>query len=363
MMMLLLLLPLFVLLSCAPGPPNAPSKDSKESLQVKASLRARQEALVNEQIHRLGLVSLAIQDPVRVPRYVPVSLVISNEINAYCDGEQIGVLQGMMRFLADDTELAAVIGHELSHCTRGHVDKRRARETERFSSVSPLWGTKQFDRDEEREADLDALRFLYYAGFDIQAAVTMWERKAAALPYTNQTGYFSTHPGSLARIAQTEKTVETLKAGIDPLTNQPLPPAPDPSAALPDWFDRSLVFSRSKLLRWIAEGQKSFLAAQRAAMDRERARLRSAEKLADRFASATIAAEAKEALKTVQDRLAERERLVERASLNAIRRNILRLTTEQIRQDPNGRLIALLDEMLATTETVSGDAVPSTFRP
>lgn len=358
--MLLLLLPLIALLSCTSAPPSGPSN---ESLQTEASLRSRHNRLVDEQIHRLALVSLAIQDPLRVPRYVPVSLVMSNEINAYCDGEQIGILQGMMRFLEDDNELAAVIGHELSHCTRGHVDKRRAREAERLSSVSPLWGAKQFDREEEREADLDALLFLHYGGFDVQSAVTMWERKAAALPYTNQKSYFSTHPGSLERIARAEKAVEALKAGIDPLTNGPLSPPADPSASLPAWFDRNLIFSRSKFIRWIAEGQESFLAAQRTAMDRERARLKSAERLADPFASATIAAEAKAALKSIQDKLADRERLVERASMNAIRRSIARLGPEQIQLDPNGRLIALLDETLAMAGTVSSHAIPSTFRP
>lgn len=44
------------------------------------------------------------------------------------DGTRIGVLKGMMRFLADDSELAVVIAHELGHCRRGHVEQRRARQ-------------------------------------------------------------------------------------------------------------------------------------------------------------------------------------------------------------------------------------------
>jgi Zn-dependent protease with chaperone function len=358
--MLLLSLPLLVLLSCAPEPARPPSN---EALQIEAALRSREQALVNEQMYRLILLSLAIQDPSKVARYVPVSLVMSNEINAYCDDKGIGVLQGMIRFLPDDDELAAVVGHELGHCTRGHVGKRRARKAERFSSVAPLWGAKQFDREEEREADLDALLFIFYAGFNTEAAVMKWQREAAALPYTNDKNYFSTHPGSLERIAQAQKVVDMLKAGIDPLTNRPLPAPVDPAASLPAWFDRALVFNRSKLLRWIAEGHEVFLAGRRVAIKREQARLKSAERLSDPFASAVIVAECQERMAKIRREIAGRERLIERASMNAIRRNISRLSQEEIQADPNGRLIVLLDETLSMAGTVSGDAVPSPFRP
>ncbi|TXG82845.1 MAG: hypothetical protein E6R14_06395 [Thermomicrobiales bacterium] len=250
------------------------------------------------------------------------------------DGTRIGVLKGMMRFLADDSELAVVIAHELGHCRRGHVEQRRARQGKRFASIASLWGAKRSDRDEEREADVDALHFVYDAGLPLEAAVLRWEGKAAAL-----------------------------KAGCDSVTNQTLLSPDGAPASLPAWFDRALVFGRSTLLRRIAQGHAVFSARHRRALEQQRARLKSTEQLSDRYAASTMAAEAHETIMKIQREIGERERSIERASINAIRRQVGRLAEAETRTDPNGRLIALLDEAPNLAGTVSGDAVPPAFRP
>lgn len=59
----------------------------------------------------------------RACRY-PVILVNQDAVNAYADGDNVGITKGMIRFAERDEELALVVGHEIAHNALGHVQKK-----------------------------------------------------------------------------------------------------------------------------------------------------------------------------------------------------------------------------------------------
>ena len=54
-----------------------------------------------------------------------VFLSMNDNINAFADGKNVVIMQGMMRFTENDRELALVITHELAHNVMGHVDAQK----------------------------------------------------------------------------------------------------------------------------------------------------------------------------------------------------------------------------------------------
>lgn len=52
----------------------------------------------------------------------------NDKVNAFADGANITFTSGMMRFAADDAELAAIFGHELAHNARLHNEYGRVNE-------------------------------------------------------------------------------------------------------------------------------------------------------------------------------------------------------------------------------------------
>ena len=55
----------------------------------------------------------------------PVVLDGDSTTNAFTDGENIYLTQGMMGFVESDDELAMVVAHELGHIVGGHVQKKK----------------------------------------------------------------------------------------------------------------------------------------------------------------------------------------------------------------------------------------------
>lgn len=153
-----------------------------------------------------------------------VNVEKNDQLNAYCmPGGKIMVLSGMMdKLKATDDELAAVIGHEISHALREHGRERMSQAYVQQFGLQALasmvtgsagavlaqgagMGSQLFfslpnGREQEREADKMGLELAARAGYNPDAAVTLWQ-KMEAMNKGAPPEFFSTHPASANRIA------------------------------------------------------------------------------------------------------------------------------------------------------------------
>lgn len=153
-----------------------------------------------------------------------VNVEKNDQLNAYCmPGGKIMVYSGMMdKLQATDDELGAVIGHEIAHALREHGRERMSQAyvqqfgLQALASLvtgsaggaavqaagmgSQLFFTLPNGREQEREADRMGLELAARAGYNPDAAVTLWQKMTA-----NSKGappeFLSTHPASQNRIA------------------------------------------------------------------------------------------------------------------------------------------------------------------
>jgi predicted Zn-dependent protease len=155
-------------------------------------------------------------------------VIDSPEINAFVlPGGQIYVLTGLLEFLQSEAELAAILGHEISH-----VDLRHCIEQFQYQLVLKSVGMGQagsvagfahelvamgYKQDQELEADFSGERLAIEAGYDPDAATAVFDRmkkqfgesKApSAVSPASELGqavagalgsYFRTHPPSESR--------------------------------------------------------------------------------------------------------------------------------------------------------------------
>jgi hypothetical protein len=138
----------------------------------------------------------------RRPRGVEV-LVAGDHKNvfAWTDRDQITVSMGMVEFLADEGELAVVLGHEIGHLFKGH-----------FSTSYRQGGHAYFSSDLEREADRFGLELAWRAGYDPLAGVAVWERFETELPRALDAPYLLSHPPGAQRIASARRIAAELGA-------------------------------------------------------------------------------------------------------------------------------------------------------
>ncbi len=111
----------------------------------------------------------------------PRFFVLRNlEPNAFAvAGGRYVVTDGTFRLVNTESELAAVLAHELSHQRAGHFCRRETRDTKTFYVGSLV---QHFDLNAEVEADAMAVEVLRQAGFDPAAMVSVLRRIAAQAP-------------------------------------------------------------------------------------------------------------------------------------------------------------------------------------
>lgn len=170
-----------------------------------------------------------------LPLKVSFNVVDMAGVNAAATPQAIVVTYDLMRFAKSDDEIAVILSHELAHITKGHIAKETGvniltallalgaglfSETQSpgsgdsvlrgASQIADLFNRK-YSRDLEREADYFGLRYVYYAGYDIEAGVGVWERFAIEVPKSMVANFLSTHPTSVERMLRLQKTVKELQ--------------------------------------------------------------------------------------------------------------------------------------------------------
>lgn len=152
-----------------------------------------------------------------------------NSPNAFAlPGNKIGVHTGIFLAAKNQNQLAAVIGHEVSHVLANHSNERLSQQmavnkglnilSAAANPTSPAGRTAMgllglgaqygvllpYSRLQESEADLYGLDLMANAGFDPREAVQLW-RNMEALSGKQTVEFLSTHPSDSHRIAAIEQ--------------------------------------------------------------------------------------------------------------------------------------------------------------
>ncbi|MCG6574508.1 M48 family peptidase [Pseudomonas sp. AF32] len=157
-----------------------------------------------------------------------VNLIKSDELNANCGpGGKIIFYTGLIDSLKlTDDEIAAVMGHEIAHALREHgreaMSKAYGIEMAK-QGAGALFGLGQDSlaladtvanygmtlpnsRENENEADLIGLELAARAGYNPNAAITLWNKMSKASEGAPPE-FMSTHPSSSSRIASLQAAI------------------------------------------------------------------------------------------------------------------------------------------------------------
>ncbi len=157
-----------------------------------------------------------------------IHVLKSAEVNAWCmPGGKIAVYSGLLdKIQPSDAELAAVLGHEISHALREHAREQVSRQmaanvglsilsavtgsqavADLGSSLTQVMFTLPNSRSNETEADRMGVELAARAGYDPRAAITLWQKMEQA-GGGGQSEILSTHPSSQSRIADLKQASE-----------------------------------------------------------------------------------------------------------------------------------------------------------
>lgn len=173
------------------------------------------------------------------------TVVQDDEINAFAIfGGQIFVHSGLITRTRNVSELAGVLAHEVGHVVHRHMAENLKRQQELgllrqaavigsviggvpnvgavdlLSQLSTIGLINSFGREAEAEADIFAVDLLPRAGYDPNGMLTMFEMLKAS-GGSRPPKFFSDHPATEARIAETAKLIEAkpLAAGLQQSDN------------------------------------------------------------------------------------------------------------------------------------------------
>lgn len=165
-------------------------------------------------------------------------LVQSSEVNAWCmPGGKMVVYTGILPITANETGLAVVMGHEVSHAIAKHGAERMSQQMvaqgllqagqiglqiamqNKPQATQGLWNSVfgvaapagaqltllANGRGQESEADHLGLIFMAMAGYNPDEAVAFWGRMASLSKGSKPPVFLSTHPSDEQRIADIQR--------------------------------------------------------------------------------------------------------------------------------------------------------------
>lgn len=153
------------------------------------------------------------------------NLVDNKEVNAWCmPGGKVVVYTGLLAVTQNETALAIVLGHEITHAVLGHGNERMSQQmaaqglgalggvalggnTQAVNIFNSVYGLgAQYgqllpnSRKQELEADHYGLIFAASAGYNPQMALEFWTRMANLGNNQKPPAFLSDHPSDEERI-------------------------------------------------------------------------------------------------------------------------------------------------------------------
>ena len=171
-----------------------------------------------------------------------IFLVRDRSVNAFAlPGGYLGIHTGLIAAVSSPDELAAVLGHELSHVTQRHIARTIGQQQAQMpwlvaamvlgvmaagrsgdaagaaivgGQAAAAQGQLNFSRDMEREADRVGFGILIEAGFSPEGASAMFEKLQQANRFNDNGAfpYLRSHPLTTERIAD----ARVRQQGLDP---------------------------------------------------------------------------------------------------------------------------------------------------
>jgi predicted Zn-dependent protease len=197
--------------------------------EVERSSKLIDDPVVTEYVNRVGQ-NLVRNSDARVP--FTIKVIDSDEVNAFAlPGGFFYVNSGLILRAQEESELAGVMAHEISHVCARHGTKNATKGELMQLATIPLillgpggWAGYglyeglnlaipvtylKFSRDAEREADYLGIQYMYKTGYDPNSYVTFFERIQADEKRRPGTipKVFSTHPPTPERIENTQKEI------------------------------------------------------------------------------------------------------------------------------------------------------------
>lgn len=169
-------------------------------------------------------------------------VVLNNSIpNAWAlPGGKLAINRGLLTELRSESELAAVLGHEIVHAAAGHsaqaatrgmlmqgalVAAQVAAHDSDYGNIAMMGAglgaqliNQRYGRGAELEADRYGMKYMSRAGYDPRGAIGLQEtfvRLSEGRPADWLSGLFASHPPSAQRVAANRATAKTLPSGGD----------------------------------------------------------------------------------------------------------------------------------------------------
>jgi predicted Zn-dependent protease len=214
--------------------------------QLKKTTPINHDPAVNALVQKVGKRIAAVATPDMPNAQWEFVVFESKEANAFClPGGKVGVYTGILPITKDESGLATVLGHEVSHAVARHGAERmseamleqdlgqavgmslshsdprmQAAAQVAYGLTTQVGMELPHSRAQESEADHIGLIYMARAGYDPEAAVQFWQR---FMQYNAQQGgsgtpaFFRTHPTDAKRIQQLQQWMPEAKAQYKPL--------------------------------------------------------------------------------------------------------------------------------------------------
>lgn len=186
---------------------------------------------LSDYINRIGQKLANASDRPQLP--YEFTIVNDNSWNAWAlPGGKIAINRGLLEALRNESELAAVLGHEIVHAAARHSAQQMERgiwmqagligltlavdedlQDVLYDTGSMAAGISmlKYSRDAESEADFYGMRYMNDAGYDPSGAVTLQELFAENMESAG--GWLASHPASIERVRKNRASLGTLSTG------------------------------------------------------------------------------------------------------------------------------------------------------